>query len=50
MQNDTPPGNDGLTKEFYETFWYKLKEIFADSVLEAKEKDSCKYISKTGYH
>ena len=50
MQNDTPPGNDGLTKEFYETFWYKLKEIFVDSVLEAKEKDSCKYVSKTGYH
>ena len=38
MQNDKSWGNDGLTKEFYETFWNKLKEIFVDSVLEAKEK------------
>ena len=38
MQNDKSPGNNGLTKEFYETFWNKLKEIFVDSVLEAKEK------------
>ena len=37
MQNDKSPGNNGLTKEFYETFWNELKEIFSDSVLEAKE-------------
>ena len=37
MQNDKSPGNDGLTKEFYETFWDDLKEIFVDSVREAKE-------------
>ena len=30
--------NDGLTKEFYETFWNKRKEIFVDHVLETKEK------------
>ena len=29
--------NDGSTKEFYETFWDELKEIFVDSVREAKE-------------
>ena len=26
MQNDKSSGNDGLTKEFYETFWDELKE------------------------
>ena len=38
IQNDKSPGNDGLTKEFYVTFWNELKEIFVDSVPEAKEK------------
>ena len=38
MQNDKYPGNDGLTKEFYETFRNELEEIFVDSVLEVKEK------------
>ena len=38
MQNDKSPGNDSLTKDIYETFWNELKEIFVDSVLEAKEK------------
>ena len=38
MQSNKSPGNDGLTKELYETFWTALKEIFVDSVSEAKEK------------
>ena len=38
MQSDKYPGNDGLTKEFYETFWNELKEIFVDTVSETKEK------------
>ena len=38
MQNDKFLGNNGLTIEFYETFWNKLKEVFVDSVLQAKEK------------
>ena len=37
MQSDKSHGKDGLTKEFYETFWDKLKEIFVNSVKEAKE-------------
>ena len=27
MQNDKSPGNNGLTKQFCETFWDELKEI-----------------------
>ena len=38
MQSDKSPGNDGLIKEFYETLWNKLKDIFVDSVSEAKER------------
>ena len=38
MQNDKSPGNDGLTKQNYETFWNELKKIFLDSVSETKEK------------
>ena len=38
MQNGKSPGNYGLTKEFYETFWNELQKIFVDSVLEAQEK------------
>ena len=39
MQSDKSPGKDRLTKEFYETFWTELKEIFVHSVSEAKEKE-----------
>ena len=38
MQSEKSAGNDGLAKEFYETFWTELKEIFVESVSEAKEK------------
>ena len=38
MQSDKSLGNDGLKKEFQEMFWTELKEIFVDSVSEAKEK------------
>ena len=37
MQSDKSPSNDGLAKEFYQTFWNELREIFVDFVSEAKE-------------
>ena len=37
MQNNKSPGNDGLTKEFYETFM--------NSIMEAREKKEIKYFS-----
>ena len=49
IQSDKSPGNDGLRKEYYETFENGLKKIFVDSVPETKEKGHAKYISKTGY-
>ena len=38
MQNNKTPGNDGLTKEFYETFWNEIKLVFLKSLKQAKEK------------
>ena len=30
------PGNDGLTKEFFEAFWSELKEQFMNSISQTK--------------
>ena len=38
MQNNKTPGNDGLTKEFYETFWSEIKYVFRKPLKQAKEK------------
>ena len=38
MQNNKSPGNDGLTKEFYEGFWDEIKEFLNVSVTEVKSK------------
>ena len=32
MKNDISPGNDGYTKEFYESFWEEIKIHFSNSV------------------
>ena len=38
MQNNKSPGNDGLTKEFYEGFWDEIKELLIVSATEAKQR------------
>ena len=38
MQNNKSPGNNGLTKEFYETFWNEIKHPFMNSIMEEREK------------
>ena len=38
MQNNKCPGNDGLTKEFYETLWNEIKNPFTNSIMETREK------------
>ena len=32
MKNDKPPGNDGITKKFYELFWDDIKNSLSDSI------------------
>ena len=38
MQNNKPPGNDGLKKEFFVTFWEDIKDVFLNSFRIAKLK------------
>ena len=38
MENDKSPGNDGLTKEFYVTFWNDIKATFISSLKQATER------------
>ena len=42
FDNNKSPGNDGLTKEFYQTFWQDVKDIFFNSLQESKR---LKYLS-----
>ena len=36
MQNNKSPGKDGLTKEFFVTFWEGIKDAFSNSCRTAK--------------
>ena len=35
MENNKSPGNDGLSKEFYECFWNEIKNPFVASIHRA---------------
>ena len=39
MQNNNSPENDGLTKEFLETFWEDIKDVFLNVFRTAKLKN-----------
>ena len=49
MKNDKSPGNDGLSKELYETFWDNFKETLISSIRQAEEKKELS-ISKIDNH
>ena len=38
MQNNKSSGNDGLTMEFFVTFWEDIKDVFSNSFRTAKLK------------
>ena len=40
IPNNKTPGNDGLSKEFYETFWEDIKDVFINSLKQAKIEGS----------
>ena len=44
MENNKTPGTDGLTKEFYETFWNEIK-CFSEGTKTCYKKRTIKYFS-----
>lgn len=38
ISNDKSPGNDGLNKEFYKTFWDDIKEKYIKSMKQTFHK------------
>ena len=39
MKNDKFPGNDGITKEFYEFVWDDIKNSLSDSIKKSFVSD-----------
>ena len=40
IPNNKTPENDGLSKEFNETFWEDIKDVFINSLKQAKTENS----------
>ena len=40
IPNNKTPGNDGLSKGFYETLWVDIKDVFINSLKQAKIEGS----------
>ena len=48
MENNKSPGNDGLTKEFYVSFWNEIKELFINFFHTGLEKQVTNHFTKAG--
>ena len=46
MSNNKSPGNDGLTKEFYETFWEDLEKPLCVSITKAFHRGELSHFQK----
>ena len=44
MPSNKSLSNNGLSKKFYETFWEDIKDVFIDSLMQAKMKGSLNYL------
>ena len=43
MKNNKSPGNDGMSKEFYQTFWNDLKNVFLPAIKKAYHTKKLSY-------
>ena len=50
MEIDKSPGNDGLSKEFYECFWNEIKNHFLTPIHRAILNQELRSSQKTGHN